>query len=101
MFLIDHAWTYEAEFARAQLRSIPGLAKRMASLMDLLEESEESVNGDTACQNGNEKETCPGESPKICSSDGFYTNEHGNVFLYVIFGPIKRHHDNLRSTIYF
>ncbi|XP_028414241.1 tubulin--tyrosine ligase-like protein 12 [Dendronephthya gigantea] len=73
VFLIDHAWTYEAEFARAQLRSIPGLAKRMASLMDLLEDNEETVNGD----NGDEKKPFSEEARKICLKDGFYTNEDG------------------------
>ncbi len=35
VFLIDHAWTYEVNYARAQLKAIPGLADRMASLMGL------------------------------------------------------------------
>lgn len=38
VFLIDHAWTYEVNYARAQLRTIPGLAARMASLMGITEE---------------------------------------------------------------
>ena len=33
VFLIDHAWTYEVNFARTQLKTIPGLADRMAMLM--------------------------------------------------------------------
>ena len=33
VFLIDHAWTYEVNYARAQLKTVPGLADRMASLM--------------------------------------------------------------------
>ena len=35
MFLIDHAWTYEVNYAREQLKTIPGLADRMALLMGL------------------------------------------------------------------
>ena len=37
VFLIDHSWTYLPENCYQQLHSIPGLAKRMANLMDLLE----------------------------------------------------------------
>ena len=57
IFLIDHAWTYEAEFARKQLRSIPGLARRMVVLMDL----EDSL--------------------KSSSADSFYANDNGTVIL--------------------
>ena len=35
IFLIDHAWTYQPHVARNQLTRIPGLASRMAILMDL------------------------------------------------------------------
>ena len=35
VFLIDHAWTYEVNYAREQLKTIPGLADRMALLMGL------------------------------------------------------------------
>lgn len=35
MFLIDHAWTYQVNYARAQLKAVPGLADRMGSLMGL------------------------------------------------------------------
>ena len=35
VFLIDHAWTYQLEFARKQLERIPGLRDRMASLMGI------------------------------------------------------------------
>eukprot|EP00731_Ephydatia_muelleri_P029714 Em0021g237a len=35
IFLIDHAWTYQPHVARNQLKRIPGLASRMAMLMDL------------------------------------------------------------------
>ena len=34
---MDHAWTYLPEKCREQLSTIPGLAVRMANLMDLLE----------------------------------------------------------------
>ena len=33
MFLIDHAWIYEVNYAREQLKIIPGLADRLALLM--------------------------------------------------------------------
>ena len=35
IFLIDHAWTYQPQVARTQLKRIPGLASRMAVLMNL------------------------------------------------------------------
>ncbi|XP_013409480.1 tubulin--tyrosine ligase-like protein 12 [Lingula anatina] len=35
IYLIDHAWSYSADKARAQLRVVPGLAERMAGIMDL------------------------------------------------------------------
>ena len=35
IFLIDHAWTYRFDKARAQLETTPNLLPRMASLMDL------------------------------------------------------------------
>jgi len=35
VFLIDHAWTYQVNYARAQLKAVPGLADRMGSLMGL------------------------------------------------------------------
>jgi len=35
VFLIDHAWTYQVNYARAQLKVVPGLADRMGSLMGL------------------------------------------------------------------
>ncbi|XP_059702117.1 tubulin--tyrosine ligase-like protein 12 isoform X1 [Haemorhous mexicanus] len=35
VFLIDHAWTYRVEHARHQLRHVPGLLHRMASLMGI------------------------------------------------------------------
>ena len=78
VFLIDHAWTYEAEFARAQLRTIPGLARRMASLMDLIKDnSEQIVNGHC----NEEKPACPQESPKISSAESFYTNDDGTLLV--------------------
>jgi len=44
IFLVDHAWTYEAEFAEAQLKQYPTLLERMLSLMDLEVDFE---NGET------------------------------------------------------
>ncbi len=35
IFLIDHAWTFQPHLAEKQLASIPGLADRMANLMDI------------------------------------------------------------------
>lgn len=35
IFLVDHAWTFQPPSARQQLLHIPGLANRMAALMDL------------------------------------------------------------------
>jgi len=35
IFLVDHAWTYKTDQARQQLTQVPGLATRMAGLMDL------------------------------------------------------------------
>lgn len=35
IYLIDHAWTYRVEHARAQLEGSPRLLGRMANLMDL------------------------------------------------------------------
>lgn len=33
IFLIDHAWMYERQYAKTHLDTIPGLAERMAALM--------------------------------------------------------------------
>ena len=35
VFLIDHAWTFLPDKCREQLLHVPGLARRMANLMDL------------------------------------------------------------------
>jgi len=35
IYLIDHSWTYRSEHARVNLQEIPGLATRMAALMDI------------------------------------------------------------------
>lgn len=35
IFLVDHAWTFQADCARKQLQLINGLAVRMAALMGL------------------------------------------------------------------
>ena len=39
VFLIDHAWTYEVNYARSQLKAVPGLADRMALLMGVTSKS--------------------------------------------------------------
>ena len=54
IFLVDHAWTFQPHRAREQLLNVPGLADRMANLMDihgvpsLVEDSSES--GDTSSE---------------------------------------------------
>lgn len=35
VFLVDHAWTFQPHLVAKQLRCIPGLASRIAGLMDL------------------------------------------------------------------
>ena len=35
IYLVDHAWTFRPSLAREQLVRIPGLAERMAALMDI------------------------------------------------------------------
>ena len=35
VFVVDHAWTFQPHLVARQLHSIPGLAGRMAALMDL------------------------------------------------------------------
>lgn len=37
VYLIDHAWTYRPRDARDQLRTVPGLLRRMAALVDVAE----------------------------------------------------------------
>ena len=39
VFLIDHSWTYEVNYARSQLKAVPGLADRMALLMGVTSKS--------------------------------------------------------------
>ena len=55
IFLIDHAWTYQLEFARQQLLQIPGLASRMARLMGLVD-GEGEVEEDVELEETEEKE---------------------------------------------
>ena len=38
IYLIDHSWTYRTEDARGNLAQVPGLAARMAALMDIQED---------------------------------------------------------------
>ncbi|XP_040580229.1 tubulin--tyrosine ligase-like protein 12 [Lepeophtheirus salmonis] len=35
IFLIDHAWTFRPNMTRQQLKTVPGLLRRMANLMDI------------------------------------------------------------------
>ena len=46
IFLIDHAWTYQLEFAHQQLLQIPGLADRMSRLMGLVDGEAEDGEGE-------------------------------------------------------
>ena len=43
IYLVDHAWTFRTDQARQQLCQVPGLASRMAALMDIEEEDDEVV----------------------------------------------------------
>ena len=43
IFLVDHAWTFQTDNARQQLREVPGLVNRMAALMDIEEEDQECL----------------------------------------------------------
>ena len=46
IFLIDHAWTFQSQSARQQLAQIPGLATRMAALMNLITLSTDLVGAE-------------------------------------------------------
>lgn len=50
VFLVDHAWSFRLVEARSQLRSTPGLADRMAALMNVAEppEAEEATGTEVA-----------------------------------------------------
>lgn len=62
IFLIDHAWTYQLEFAYQQLLQMPSLASRMARLMGLFgrdgsgEEEEDIVEKDEETEEEERKE---------------------------------------------
>ena len=43
IYLVDHAWTFRTDEARQQLARVPGLATRMAALMDIGEEDGEEM----------------------------------------------------------
>lgn len=77
IFLIDHAWTFEAEYAREQLRTLPGLAKRIAGLMDLIFDDEQSSMIDKNNGKNVELERSENKDDEIISNDGFYTNDKG------------------------
>lgn len=46
IFIVDHAWLYEPQYAEMQLTHVPGLATRMGRLMGIL--SEEAVSRRTS-----------------------------------------------------
>ena len=46
VYLVDHAWTLQLSSAQEQLLQVPGLAARMATLMDLGEGGEEGGGGE-------------------------------------------------------
>ncbi|CAI9100721.1 OLC1v1037881C1 [Oldenlandia corymbosa var. corymbosa] len=64
LFLVDHAWTFRLSDAYKQLKEVPGLAERMASLMcvdiDLNEEDEDLDENETklSAEEIVEKELC-------------------------------------------
>ena len=39
IFIVDHAWLYEPQYAEMQLTHVPGLATRMGRLMGILSEA--------------------------------------------------------------
>lgn len=41
IYLVDHAWTFRRQTARQQLTSHPGLAERMAALLDITWDEDE------------------------------------------------------------
>ena len=43
MFLVDHAWTFEAEYAKNQLRTNPQLLVRMANLLEVVDPDSEGI----------------------------------------------------------
>jgi len=47
IFLIDHAWTFKTDQARQMLLHVPGLATRMARLMDIKVEEANDVPNDS------------------------------------------------------
>ena len=44
IFLVDHAWTYEIEYAEAQLKRFPDLLQRMSKLMEVDNDDDEDLN---------------------------------------------------------
>lgn len=102
IFLIDHAWTYQPHIARNQLKRIPGLASRMAMLMDLdgvplvpevQEESnmEEGVGGQSsvAPEAGKRLETeAPGGSCGTGMEKGKYADEPSDELVDKVFAKM-------------
>ena len=76
IFLVDHAWTYLPGKCREQLFSMPGLAQRMANLMDLLQRPTTPNDAWSASSDGSEEEEEEGgggEEPEVnglASSNG-------------------------------
>lgn len=56
VFIVDHAWTYLPEKCYEQLSTIPGLALRMANLMDLIERPTTPTNNQLLTQEQEEGE---------------------------------------------
>lgn len=44
IFLVDHAWTFEAEYARRQLQSAPELLVRIAALTECVDENDQEIS---------------------------------------------------------
>ncbi|XP_019861207.1 PREDICTED: tubulin--tyrosine ligase-like protein 12 [Amphimedon queenslandica] len=56
IFIIDHSWTYLPDNCHQQLASIPGLATRMANLLDLIEEPTTPTQATPSHSNGEEED---------------------------------------------
>ena len=68
---MDHAWTYLPDKCREQLFSVPGLAQRMANLMDLLQRPSTPADAWSVSSDGSEEEEeREPEVNGLASSDG-------------------------------